>query len=173
MRWTSVLLAASLLCGATSAPAQAQRGTRSPHGDAPTATACGDCHTSEAWRPLRERLAFDHARRTGFGLHGAHREVACVACHTDARFDQPRATEEECGACHGDPHEGTLSIDCAGCHEPTTFAAARAPEAHLRSAFPLTGAHAVIACERCHREGLAGPLATLESECVACHARNR
>lgn len=150
--------------------AAAQQGTPSPHGETRVAIDCGRCHTSSGWSPARTPMVFDHARETGFRLTGEHRRIDCLACHTDARFDRPRAALEECATCHVDPHEGTLSIDCAQCHETLSFREARAPELHRRTSFPLIGAHAAVECERCHRDGLATAVEPLAVECVSCHA---
>jgi len=140
-----------------------------PHGA--IAIACEACHTSGAWRPLRERPAFDHDRDAGFALEGRHRQTDCASCHLSLRFE---ATPDDCQSCHLDVHRGTLGADCQTCHTPTDFALVRGADVHARSAFPLTGSHLQVACADCHAPGAGGalgaPLGALPTDCVACHA---
>lgn len=44
--------------------------------------ACERCHADSSWGPLR----FDHNRDSTYRLEGAHRAVACVACHYRERL---------------------------------------------------------------------------------------
>lgn len=162
-----LLLSAALLLA--QAPAAAQAPLRSPHGELRHAVDCAACHSPEAWRPLRADPPFDHARDAGFALTGAHRLVGCESCHAGLRFDRPRAAEDECAACHEDPHRGRLSTDCASCHDTQRFARARTSAVHERTTFPLTGAHRVIPCESCHRDERAGAFTPVDARCVACH----
>ena len=62
-----------------------------------------------------------------------------------------------CSACHADPHGGEFaaapySNHCERCHtqdgfRPSTFSA----ESHARTRFALTGRHATVACNDCHK----------------------
>jgi hypothetical protein len=167
MRWIALLLL--LVPGALAA----QVTSASPHGRLRAAIDCADCHTAVDWTRTRQPMQFDHARQTGFPLTGSHATVECTGCHADARFDQPRAEPQQCASCHVDPHEGTLSIDCAECHTTGSFHDARAPELHLRTSFALEGAHAVIECERCHTNGLSSAIETIATQCVDCHEADR
>ena len=45
-------------------------------------TGCEKCHADAGWGPLR----FDHNRDSTYRLEGAHRAVACVACHYRERL---------------------------------------------------------------------------------------
>lgn len=60
---------------------------------------CADCHAIEAFRPAR----FEHARDAGFALEGAHRSLACAACHDP-------------GAPGGETAIAPLPTSCEGCH---------------------------------------------------------
>ena len=130
-----------------------------PQGD----TDCAACHTADGWLPV----AFNHDR-TGFPLVGRHREVTCKACHRTSTFADaiPRA----CSACHRDPHLGRLGQRCGDCHDPTTFASQTfGPEAHRRTNFPLTGRHALLACEECHGDRRDRGFNRPTLRCVGCH----
>ena len=58
---------------------------------------CATCHTADAWTGV----AFAHDR-TGFPLKGAHKEVACRACHTKGTDGLARyaGIPKVCSACH-------------------------------------------------------------------------
>lgn len=119
---------------------------------------CATCHTPNAWKPAN----FDH-NATRFPLTGAHLGIACSNCHQSLTF---KGTPTECVACHrkDEPHQGRFGTNCALCHstaawKPATFD-------HNLTNFPLTGAHARIACENCHG---GGNFTALPTSCVACH----
>jgi hypothetical protein len=126
--------------------------------------ACLDCHDGV------DRLSkknFNH-NVFSFKLTGRHASVACAKCHVNARgYGDFEVTLQDCYSCHfnDDPHETRFGTDCSACHtadgwEEATFD-------HNRSNFPLTGAHASLACEACHT---AGQFAGLSAQCASCHA---
>lgn len=134
-------------------------GSPHPSGD----TDCGACHTAEGWRPV----TFAHDK-TGFPLEGRHREVSCKACHREASLSAP--IPRACSACHRDVHLGRLGQRCQDCHDPTSFASqAFGPEAHRRTGFPLTGRHALIACEECHGDLRDRGFSRPNGRCIGCH----
>ena len=120
---------------------------------------CSQCHTADGWTPAE----FDH-NLAAFKLEGEHQEVACESCHTNGQF---RGTPMDCYSCHrqDDEHDGQFGTDCAACHNPSDWDDANFD--HNLSNFPLTGAHAGIACESCHSSGT---FAGLSTECASCHA---
>ena len=62
-----------------------QRGpVRSPHGS--LNIACGNCHTSIGWKPLRAVPEFNHNRETKYPLKGMHTKVECAQCHANMIF---------------------------------------------------------------------------------------
>ncbi len=138
----------------------------SPHG--PLSTPCGDCHTTEGWRPLADPLTFDHAD-TGFALVAAHHDVACLDCHGDLRFFRVASA---CADCHSDPHLGELGLACSTCHDPRGWQQARRElrQRHAATLFPLTGAHAAADCATCHRGTAPFEFAVTSTECFSCHA---
>jgi hypothetical protein len=130
-----------------------------PHGGKLGAT-CGNCHEPSAW----DRVRFDHDK-TKFELRDAHRDVACAACHAGNRY---AGTPSACASCHSpdDVHRGARGNDCASCH--TTAAWKTSKFDHAKEArFPLTGAHAQVACQGCHKT--ANPKDPLPKDCAGCH----
>ncbi len=153
---------------------------------------CRSCHTVDGFVPATFSRA-DHAA-TSFALTGAHRDVACAACHVRQRagsdtaaFVPLRIAVSGCVTCHADPHGGQVaSLACATCHTDAAWTAvAFDSAAHARSGFPLIGRHGAVACTACHgirRAGLPAPTATGvvgpagvqfrigETRCADCHA---
>jgi len=60
------------------------------------AGACESCHDVTAFRPA---TGFDHNRDATFALDGAHRAVACAACHPNRVY---RPLPRACRDCHND-----------------------------------------------------------------------
>ncbi|ACL66187.1 cytochrome c family protein [Anaeromyxobacter dehalogenans 2CP-1] len=179
---TAPRLALALAASAALAGAAA-RATAAPPGAPPTApparadlaaprpgpgahggdTDCGACHTADGWKAV----TFAH-ERTGFPLDGRHRDAQCRACHAGGTFADP--VPRACAACHRDVHGGRLGPRCASCHDPTAWSTPTfGPEAHRRTAFPLTGRHALVACESCHGDRRDRAFARPTSRCIACH----
>lgn len=142
------------------------------------ATYCGKCHLEHKGRayPLvdwgpRQREGFDH-ETTGWALRGKHAAAACGRCHapkvvaeTAIRAmlaKQPRRTTYlgapvACASCHRDVHAEQLGKQCAACHTEQGWKPASGFQ-HAKTSYPLTGAHAKVACEKCHpRDSLRGP----------------
>jgi hypothetical protein len=127
-------------------------------------TDCAACHTTWAWRPA----AFDH-NATAFPLTGAHVTVACTDCHKNNVY---KGTPTGCYSCHqsqftsaATPSHAGFSTDCVACH--TTAAWRPASFDHSKTSFPLTGAHAAVACASCHKNNV---YAGLPTDCYSCHA---
>jgi hypothetical protein len=125
-------------------------------------SACLDCHDGV------DRLGkkFDH-NVFSFELTGKHTRVACVQCHINARaLTDFTTTAQDCYSCHyqDDAHQGQYGTECSACHTPSDWEAVNFD--HSRSNFPLTGAHAGVACENCHASGQFSGLST---ECSTCH----
>jgi len=160
----------------------------------PGAGACDRCHDLTSFEP---RFGPQEHARTSYPLEGAHRVVACAACHPqDARLAErvPLALREElsrrgrpvkvslavyrlagdlgrCETCHADPHGGQLDRKegCVACHNVESFARLRFD--HQRdSRFPLEGRHATLACAACHASEATpqGPLVRYKPLPVAC-----
>jgi Cytochrome c7 and related cytochrome c len=82
---------------------------------------CESCHNARAW----SIWDFDHGRRSGYVLDGAHRRVACEACHVQpAPAGQKFApVGRACVACHrkDDTHDGSFGARCEQCHVTETW----------------------------------------------------
>ncbi|HET9598509.1 MAG TPA: hypothetical protein VFP65_23170 [Anaeromyxobacteraceae bacterium] len=134
--------------------------------------ACWACHHEHQGRDFAAvdwgaggPRRFDHAK-TGTSLAGKHAGVACERCH-DPRLvadpgvkallaEQPRRRTylgapamADCARCHLDEHRGQLGPDCQRCHGESAWKPAKGFD-HARTAYPLTGKHAAVACEKCH-----------------------
>ena len=131
-----------------------------PHGGR-LGGSCGDCHSTEAWKPA----GFDH-NLARFQLLGKHARVACEDCHKNNVFV---GTPMLCAACHqkDDPHNGQFPQDCGSCHSPEDWK--RLQTDHSRFAFQLTGEHLTVKCESCHVNGV---FKGTPQNCYACHANN-
>jgi hypothetical protein len=120
---------------------------------------CSACHTVAGWTPAN----FDH-NLAAFKLTGAHAKVPCAQCHVNNVF---KGTPTDCNSCHkqNDAHNGQFGTDCGACHRATSWNDVTFD--HNKSNFPLTGAHASVACVKCHTST---PFTGLSTACVSCHA---
>ncbi len=145
---------------------------------------CEACHTMRDWKEI---VGFDHST-TSFPLEGAHRSVACEACHKAPNLEPGfknvsfKSAPRICSGCHDDIHAGQFSIggaptDCARCHvlfkwKPSTF------NHETGSTFHLAGAHKEVTCGQCHlaTEEIAGKKVVMYKPtpraCIACHGRD-
>lgn len=143
-----------------------QSQVQSPHGS--FKEACADCHDANGWRPARVTAKFDHAKY-GFALTGAHATGNCLSCHRTLEFRQANTL---CANCHTDPHRGEMGADCARCHGARSFVD-RGPmiRAHQLTRFPLSGTHAAVECEDCHRPAAQGQMQFVGTplQCSGCH----
>jgi hypothetical protein len=131
----------------------------SSHGAA-YAGACSSCHSTKAWKPA----AFNH-NKAAFPLTGAHVGVTCQKCHVGNVF---KGTPKTCAACHTKPasHDAAYAGACSSCH--STKAWKPASFNHSKTAFPLTGAHLRVTCQKCH---VGGVLKGTPKTCAACHTK--
>lgn len=142
-----------------------QRGpVRSPHGA--LKTPCGSCHTSISWSPLRAVPEFDHNRETHFRLTGLHEKVGCKLCHASLVFNQAGS---RCSDCHADIHRRQFGARCEDCHSVRGWQMGRQAVQQHSPRFPLTGAHAAVDCEACHKGAGAAQFTGLSVRCGSCH----
>lgn len=128
--------------------------------------ACIDCHSDHRgrqyqmirWTPEQ----FDHAQ-AGYALEEAHSRLRCAQCHKERSY---LGLSPACLPCHTDQHQGQLSADCLGCHTMAAWKPAARFD-HARSAYPLQGRHAQVACAKCHLEGKYKGLPF--QQCRDCH----
>ena len=116
---------------------------------------CQLCHNSKGWKIVKISPKFDHGKFS-FPLTGAHAAANCTGCHTSLDFAQSKT---QCQSCHQDPHRGEMGANCAHCHGARSFQD-RGPmvRAHQLSRFPLTGSHATVDCEGCHKPAAQGKM---------------
>ncbi len=156
---------------------------------------CSDCHSTDTWRNVR----FSH-ERTRFPLRGKHLDLACGQCHlitgtvsegkgipvADTSRTLPDAPRRllrwtgpiVCTTCHPDVHKGQfdrkMTKGCETCH--TNLAWSVLVFSHESTRFPLTGAHARVACVKCHLVADQGTsrerrvYAGTTAQCAGCHA---
>ncbi len=163
-----ILLLVGLLLAVPSPGAGQVAPTTQPHGTLPEGLSCMDCHSTEAWSPLREDASFDHGRDTGYSLEGRHDEVGCASCHASLSFDVGPTDPSDCASCHVDVHMGTTVRSCASCHTTASFQVLDPGIVHPAD-FPLEGAHFQTSCESCHVNDLRGAFTPLDRECASCH----
>jgi hypothetical protein len=134
---------------------------------------CARCHAPRSFLD-RANMARGH-RTSRFPLTGSHVTVDCEDCHKP----QPQGAmsylslETDCVACHQSDYNGTTDPDhalagfppdCTICHKTTSFVGATFR--HSGTRFPLTGAHAQLACSACHADGVYHGKA---ADCYSCH----
>jgi hypothetical protein len=130
----------------------------------PGKLACPECHNLSTFAP--STIDVQGHTRFGYELEGAHRAIPCVDCHPGlhrtprnsslaaARGDEPpllfARKHGECVDCHEDRHRGQLQGSCSRCHDMTAFRPAARFDHDRDTPFALRGAHADVACGRCH-----------------------
>jgi hypothetical protein len=127
-------------------------------------TDCAQCHTPAGWR---SDVDFDHDL-SSFPLVGLHVAVPCEQCHVTRAY---RDVGSKCIDCHkrDDVHKGALGPDCARCHSPNGWRIWEFDHGK-ETGFALTGAHAKVACEGCHRQP--PDQVKLSESCVSCHLKD-
>jgi hypothetical protein len=159
-------LAAVLLLAfsGTSARAQVPAGTHSPHGN--LNVPCQNCHTASAWVPLRAVPEFDHSQ-TRYPLRGMHRSVTCSQCHVKPVFTN---VGQRCQDCHADIHKRQLGANCEQCHTVLGWQVSVQQIQQHNNRFPLTGAHAAVDCDSCHKGAANSKFETMSTQCYSCHS---
>jgi hypothetical protein len=136
---------------------------------------CESCHTVQGWSPSTFSVA-DHAK-TGFPLIFPHAKVECSSCHIPAgKVTRFKIKYALCVDCHKDEHEGQFAgapwrNRCEQCHAGATFRQSNFTlTKHQQSTFPLTGGHAAVACNECHKPiGTKVPYHFDQLSCITCH----
>ena len=135
----------------------------SPHGS--LAIPCQNCHTANGWRPIRAVPEFDH-NQTRYPLRGMHAAVACTQCHVKMVFS---SVGQRCQDCHADIHKRQLGANCEQCHTVRGWTVAIKDVQQHNNRFPLTGAHAAVDCDACHKGGANSKFQTMSTACFSCH----
>jgi hypothetical protein len=137
---------------------------------------CEKCHKVSRWSEVN----FDHSL-TGYELQGQHQELSCRDCHfrKDEKGDvhqQFKTLSESCTNCHTDQHYGQFEekgkTTCEQCHTFNDWGPTRFD--HNKTRFKLVGAHADVACEKCHQPIVENGITYIqykykEVSCETCH----
>ncbi len=130
-------------------------------------TRCESCHGDRDWKTT----TFDH-RNSRFPLVGRHVAVKCAECHKSPKYkDAPR----DCFSCHkkDDTHKLKFGTACESCHNARAWGLWDYDHAR-RARYALDGAHAKVACEKCHSQPAPAGKAAAQvgTNCVSCHRRD-
>ena len=91
---------------------------------------CRKCHDLARFKPAP---GFNH-EKTRFPLKGLHESVTCDKCHPAVKIVLSGKTVDS-------PRYQPTALKCAECHKQFD---------HSKTAYPLTGGHSGLGCERCH-----------------------
>ncbi len=146
---------------------------------------CKECHPDHlgADFPITPELpAFDHPHVAFALVEGKHAELACGKCHT--REGTFLGASQACASCHENIHKEERFLDCAGCHDQTTFTQ---PKDFKHDKLPLVNGHKGVSCAKCHDDNKnyasvrgracaecheSPHRAELGSDCESCHPRD-
>lgn len=145
------------------------RGPVVPHDSFPSD--CTLCHVGKGWYQIREDFQFDHDKETGVALVGAHKHAECLRCHND-RGPVAQFAARGCRGCHEDWHRAQMGANCQDCHNEVNWVPKEQILRHNRTRFPLVGAHAGIACWRCHEGAQVGNFLHASTKCETCHQQD-
>lgn len=100
------------------APAACESCHKDTHHQGTLGSACSRCHNPNGF----QRWIFNHDKQTMFVLTGAHKDLACRACHSSAVV-QKVTVPTTCFGCHrsDDAHRGAFGRACDTCHTTETF----------------------------------------------------
>jgi hypothetical protein len=153
---------------------------------------CVRCHSEHNgadfqivhWVPSKE--GFDHTK-TGYPLEGKHANLRCEQCHNAAHIPPAEhaalktkdlnrtflGLSRACSTCHQDPHQCRLGNKCEQCHDFSDWKKVSHFD-HSKTRFVLTGEHARVACEKCHKPQEQNPkliqlVGISSSNCTDCH----
>jgi hypothetical protein len=146
-----------------------------PHGfDRKSLLQCERCHNEVAWKPAKDRLKFDHNKKSDaeFPQEGVHKEVSCGKCHPKSQFNLKRPKPGNCGnsGCHRSPHKDMLfdKKSCDWCHSPKNRSLKVFTFDHrARTRFNLSRSHSKLDCYQCHTKKLGAKRP--ERSCAKCH----
>jgi hypothetical protein len=131
---------------------------------------CASCHTESRW----SNLSMTRAQHPRLNILGGHTEVPCGQCHDRGNL-RPPSRGTQCVSCHAPVHQAAFGNDCKECHASIRWLGLpdkTGHDAHDKTRFPLAGAHAEVACDRCHDPSV--PVkrrfrGLSFAECQSCH----
>lgn len=134
---------------------------------------CQDCHSFKTWK------LYDVVRKhnnTRFPLSGVHASLKCESCHLRGGIFQVVSIPVECVSCHEKNYNEAkrpdhiilnFSKNCGDCHTIKAISWTGERAFHNRTGFPLTGAHQIISCDKCHIDWKFDVL--IPTDCYPCH----
>ena len=144
--------------------AQAYGSTHSPHGN--LNIPCQNCHTAQGWKPIRAVPEFDHNQtRYPLARHAPVRDL-----HAMPRQAGVHQCGSRCQDCHADIHKRQLGANCEQCHTVRGWTVSIQQIQQHNNRFPLTGAHAAVDCDSCHKGAANSKFQTMSTDCYSCHA---
>ena len=130
-----------------------------PHGK--MKYSCETCHSVDSF----EDMSFDHTL-TGYELEDRHKSADCRGCHDIADFSK---VKKNCISCHQDVHQAKMGNDCQSCHTTRGWEQFDIQEMHMNTNFPISGRHALVDCQSCHKGMPSGDFSLNTTRCVDCH----
>lgn len=122
---------------------------------------CVTCHSVDSF----EDMSFDH-KLTGYELENRHKSADCRGCHDIADFS---IVKKNCIGCHQDIHQNKMGSDCESCHTTRGWEQFDIQKMHINTNFPISGRHALVDCQSCHKGMPSGDFALNTTRCVECH----
>jgi hypothetical protein len=74
-----------------------------------------------------------------------------------------------CADCHADLHRGQFGANCEQCHSVKGWRVSIDAVKEHFNRFPLTGMHALVECDACHKNAASGQFQGLTTVCYSCH----
>jgi hypothetical protein len=74
-----------------------------------------------------------------------------------------------CQDCHADIHKRQLGANCEQCHSVRGWAVSIKEIQQHNNRFPLTGAHAAVDCDSCHKNAANSKFQIMSTMCYSCH----
>ncbi|MBZ5680439.1 MAG: cytochrome c3 family protein [Acidobacteriia bacterium] len=96
-----------------------------------------------------------------------HQSVTCVQCHVKPVFTN---VGQRCQDCHADIHKRQLGANCEQCHTVRGWQVSIQQVQQHNNRFPLTGAHAAVDCDSCHKGAANSKFQTMSTDCYSCHS---
>jgi hypothetical protein len=75
---------------------------------------------------------------------------------------------QRCQDCHADIHKRQLGANCEQCHTVRGWQVSIQQIEQHNNRFPLTGAHAVVDCDSCHKGAATSNFQTMSTACSSC-----
>jgi hypothetical protein len=74
-----------------------------------------------------------------------------------------------CQDCHADIHQRKLGANCEQCHSVRGWGVSIKEIQQHNNRFALTGAHAAVDCDSCHKNAANSQFQTMSTACFSCH----